>query len=141
MSWLIIWSHYQKLRLKHTLTHRVIFIYLSDSAALVVMFVTYELYCIPHSIHYASIIFWTQPASFPFFLKVSLSWRSLREQWTVRQEMSFKNRKVTPDIILVCEHDDGPGVGGLQEPADDLVEFPRPRLPRDLQRLCDTHTT
>lgn len=53
----------------------------------------------------------------------------------------MKNRKETPDIILVCEHDDGPGVGGLQEAADYLVEFPRPGFPRDLQRLSDTHTT
>lgn len=44
-----------------------------------------------------------------------------------------------PDIVLVSEHDDGPGVGGLQQTSDDLVELSRSRLPGDLQGLGDAH--
>lgn len=44
-----------------------------------------------------------------------------------------------PNIVLVGEHDDGPGVGGLQQASDDLVELSGSRLPGDLQGLGDAH--
>lgn len=46
-----------------------------------------------------------------------------------------------PYVILISEHDDGPGIGGLQQPSDDLVKLPWPGLPRDLQGLGNAHTT
>lgn len=46
---------------------------------------------------------------------------------------------VGPDIVLVGEHDNGPGVGGLQQASDDLVELSSSRLPGDLQGLGDAH--
>lgn len=46
-----------------------------------------------------------------------------------------------PYVVLISEHDDGPGIGGLQQAPDDLVKLPRLGLPRDLQRLGNTHTT
>lgn len=46
---------------------------------------------------------------------------------------------VEPYIVLVGEHDDGPGVGGLQQASDDLVELSSPGLPGDLQGLGDAH--
>lgn len=46
---------------------------------------------------------------------------------------------VGPYIVLVGKHDDGPGVGRLQQPSDDLVELSNSGLPRDLQGLGDAH--
>lgn len=37
-----------------------------------------------------------------------------------------------PNVVLISEHDDGPGVGGLQQASDNLVKLPWPRLPGDL---------
>lgn len=44
-----------------------------------------------------------------------------------------------PDVVLVGEHDDGPGVGRLQQASDNLVELSGSRLPGDLQGLGDAH--
>lgn len=44
-----------------------------------------------------------------------------------------------PNVVLVSEHDDGPGVGGLQQAPDDLVKLPWSGFPGDLQGLGDAH--
>lgn len=49
--------------------------------------------------------------------------------------------RYVPYVVLISEHDDGPGIGGLQQASDDLVKLPWPGLPGDLQGLGDTHTT
>lgn len=43
-----------------------------------------------------------------------------------------------PDVVLVGERDDGPGVGRLQQTEDNLVELAGSRLSRNLQRLSYT---
>lgn len=46
-----------------------------------------------------------------------------------------------PYVILISEHNDGPGIGGLQQASDDLVKLALPGLPGDLQGLGNAHTT
>lgn len=49
-----------------------------------------------------------------------------------------KAPSVPPDVILVGKDDDAPGVGGLHEPPDHLVEFSRLWFSRDLDGLGNT---
>lgn len=46
-----------------------------------------------------------------------------------------------PYVVLISEHDNGPGIGRLQQASDNLVKLPRPGLPGDLQGLGNAHTT
>ena len=47
----------------------------------------------------------------------------------------------SPDVILVGEYDDHPGVGVFSETTNDLVEFSCLRLAWDLDGLRDADTT
>lgn len=54
--------------------------------------------------------------------------------------MCRRETLVSPDVVLVCEHDNHPGVGVLQQTFDDFVELAGFGLPRDLHRREDAHT-
>lgn len=54
---------------------------------------------------------------------------------------SHWSAQCVPNVILISEHDDGPGVGGLQQASDDLVKLPWSWLPGYFQGLGNADAT
>lgn len=51
------------------------------------------------------------------------------------------NKSNVPYVILISEHDNGPGIRGLQQAPDNLVKLSRLGLPGDLQGLGNAYAT
>lgn len=54
---------------------------------------------------------------------------------------SHWSAQCVPNVILISEHDDGPGVGGLQQASDDFVKLPWSWLPGYFQGLGNADAT